>query len=167
MEFKKSIIIDKSIEEVWEVLGNQYGEAYKWVSGLSHSEAFGKPTLEGASCSSRACDTTFGSIKEQVRIFDAQNYILEYEVVEGFPGFMESAINNWKLTKTGANTTRVDMHLTATTKGLVGKIMRPMMKLQMGKATANAVQDLKHYVETGQPSALKAKELSKQLQVAA
>lgn len=30
MEFKREIIIDQSIEKVWDVLGNQYGEAYKW-----------------------------------------------------------------------------------------------------------------------------------------
>ena len=35
MEFKREIIIHKPVAEVWEVLGNHYGEAYKWASGLS------------------------------------------------------------------------------------------------------------------------------------
>ena len=90
MEFKKSIIVNQPINQVWEVLGNQYGEAYKWASGLYHSEGFGTPQLEGASCNNRACETSTGKIKEKIRVFDEQNYELEYEVIEGFPFFVDS-----------------------------------------------------------------------------
>lgn len=50
MEFKRSFIVDQPIQEVWEVLGNQFGQAYLWASGLYHSQGFGTPKLEGASC---------------------------------------------------------------------------------------------------------------------
>ena len=48
-----------------------------------------------------------------------------------------------------------------TTKGLVGGIMAPMMKIQLTKQIASIPNDLKHFVETGQPSPHKTKELQK------
>lgn len=160
MEFKREILINAPVDAVWNVLGTQYGDAHKWVSGLNHSEEYGKPTLAGAHCSNRSCETPQGKIKEVVTKFDTKNHELGYEVIEGFPFFVEVGKNNWKLHKVG-DKTQVNMHLTIQTKGFVGAIMSPMMKLQMNKIATNAVNDLKHYVETGKPSPLKAKELKK------
>ncbi|MEO0338732.1 MAG: SRPBCC family protein [Bacteroidota bacterium] len=162
MEFRKSILVNQPIEAVWEVLGNQYGEAYKWASGLYHSEGFGTPIIEGAHCKNRSCDTTQGKITEVIKTFNAADHHLEYEVVEGFPFFVDQGVNNWKLTPQG-NKTRVDMHLVITTKGIMGAIMGPMMKMQMGKIVNNVLQDFKHYLETGKPSPLKAKEMAKRV----
>jgi len=105
MEFKREIIIDRPINEVWEVLGNQFGDAYKWASGLMHSEALGAPKIEGAVCNNRACEVKgFGKIREVIRKFDAKNYVLQYEVIEGFPGFVKQAINTWSLSQNGNKT---------------------------------------------------------------
>lgn len=166
MEFKKSMLIDRPVDEVWEVLGNQYTAAYKWAAGLYHSEGEGTPKIEGAACNNRSCDTSFGRIKEEIRAFDADNFKLSYEVIEGFPFFVDKGINNWKLMPKG-NKTQVDMHLVVTTKGLMGAIMGPMMKLQMGKTIATVLDDLKYYVENGKPSPAKAKELARAAKKAA
>ncbi|MEO1438255.1 MAG: SRPBCC family protein [Bacteroidota bacterium] len=160
MDFRKSTTVDQPINQVWDLLGNQYGEAYKWASGLYHSIPVGKPKIEGAICNNRTCELPSGMIKEEVRKFDAKNHILSYEVIEGFPFFVDQAINTWTLQAQG-NKTRVDMHLVMTTKGFVGKLMQPMLKLQMGNLLQNAIDDFKHYSETGKPSPRKAKEIAK------
>ena len=161
MEFKREIIINKPIEKVWDVLGNQFGDAYKWASGLNHSESFGAPKIEAAHCNNRACELPSGKIKEVIRKFDPSNFTLEYEVIEGFPFFVDTAINNWQLSQIDTHQTRVDMHLVVKTKGFVGAIMNPMMKLQLSKQIASIPNDLKHFVETGNPSPNKAKEIKK------
>ena len=161
MEFKREIIINQPIDKVWDILGNQFGEAYKWASGINHSDGFGTPKLNDAPCNNRACELPSGKIKEVVRKFDLRKYELEYEVIEGFPFFVDSGVNNWKLTPLSSNKTKVNMHLVINTKGLVGKMMAPMMKMQLKKQIAHIPNDLKHFVETGQPSENKAKELSK------
>ncbi|MEO1654460.1 MAG: SRPBCC family protein [Bacteroidota bacterium] len=160
MEFKREVIIQKSIEEVWEVLGNQYSEAYQWASGLYHSEGTGAPKIEGASCDRRSCDTSQGKIKEVIRIFDPQRYILSYEVIEGFPSFVYSGINTWRLSPQG-NHSKVTMHLVIKTSGLLGFFMAPMMKLQLQGVLKNVTEDLRHYVEKGRPSPRKAKEMKR------
>jgi len=112
MEIRKEITINKPVVEAWDVLGNQFTDAYKWARGLDHSVGSGKPTFEGANCSTRTCEVPgFGTIKEEIRKFDAQNHILAYEVVKGFPGFITTAINTWSLQKVG-NETKVSMHMT-------------------------------------------------------
>ncbi|WP_350289286.1 SRPBCC family protein [uncultured Croceitalea sp.] len=161
MEFIKEIIINKPIEAIWEVLGNQFGDAYKWASGLNHSKAFSPPVIKGAPSNNRSCELPSGKIKEVIRKFDPDNYVLEYEVIEGFPFFVASAVNNWQLTTISSDKTKVDMHLIVKTKGLIGSIMNPMMKMQLKKQIVHIPNDLKYYVETGNPSQNKAKELEK------
>ena len=162
MEFTRETVVNAPIEQAWDILGNQYTAAYKWASGLKYSEGEGAPQFEGAVCNNRACDTTtLGAIKEEIRIFDPANHVLSYEVIEGFPFFVKLGQNTWTLTQIG-NETKVSMRLEMRTKGIIGKVMSPMMRLQMGGVLTNAIEDFKHYVETGRPSPRKAKEIAKE-----
>ncbi|MEO1033474.1 MAG: SRPBCC family protein [Bacteroidota bacterium] len=161
MEIKKEIVINRPIQEVWEVLGNQFTTAYKWARGLTHSEGFGKPKFDGAECSNRTCEVLgFGKIQEDIKKFDSKNYVLQYEVVKGFPDFITSAVNTWALERKGSNTL-VSMHMKMQTKGFKGAIMGPMMKIQLNKTVAGVIEDLKIFVGTGNPSDYKQKELAK------
>lgn len=167
MEIKKEITINKPAEEAWDVLGNQFTETHKWARGLDHVEGSGQPKFEGASCSNRTCEVPgFGTIQEEIKKFDAQNHILQYEVLEGFPGFITSAINTWTLRQV-RNQTIVSMHMKMETKGLKGAIMGPMMKMQLNKTVEGVLQDFKIFVETGKVSEQKEKELAKYLKKAA
>lgn len=166
MKFQNELVINKPINEAWQVLGPQFGQAQKWASGVYHSNSYGEPIKEGATCSNRSCETSFGKITENLNIMDNENYILEYEVVEGFPFFVETAINNWSLTKMG-NKTKVTMKTEVRTKGVFGAIMTPMMKMQMGGLLKNAIDDFKIYLETGDISDRKKKENAKMAKKAA
>lgn len=164
MKIQREITVNKSVEEVWEVLGNQYTEAYQWASGLYHSEGFGKPTLEGATCSSRACNTSFGQLKEEIRVFDEKEYKLSYEVVEGFPSFIAKGVNNWSLTSLGENQTKVTMMFEGQTTGIKGAIMGTMMRMKLGGSLKNAIEEFKYYVENNRPHPRKVKDTQKNTQ---
>ena len=56
--------------------------------------------------------------------------------------------------------TQVDVHFVAVLGGIMGTIMKPMMKWQLGGTFDQVLKDFKVYVETGKPSAKKAKELA-------
>ena len=161
MEIKKEIVINKQIHHVWEVVGDQYADAYKWARGLHFSHGHGTPKFDGASCNNRTCEVPgFGKVNEVIRKYDPKNYVLSYEVVEGFPGFITKGVNTWRLTPQGGKT-KVSMHLVMDTKGLKGAIMGPMMKMQLNKLIAGVVEDLKIFLETGAPSKQKQKEINK------
>lgn len=146
MNFKRTVTIHQPIEPVWDVLGNQFGQAHVWASSVNHAETYGEATLEGAAYSNRSCNTTAGNVKEVIRAFDPKRHVLSYEVLEGFPFFVAKGQNTWKLSSQGPNT-QVDMDIEIITQGIFGKIMTPMMRLQMNKLADEAVDDLKYYLE--------------------
>ncbi|NOT88109.1 MAG: SRPBCC family protein [Lysobacter sp.] len=156
MKIITEIVVDKPVRMVWDVLGNQFGNAHVWGSALIHTEGSGRQ-LSGQVCESRTCDIKgMGRIRENLLEFDPENFALKYEVVQGFPFFVERGVNLWTLTEEGA-ATRVRSVAEITTKGIVGAMMAPMMKMQMTGLMQKLVEDLKHYVETGMPHPRKLK----------
>ncbi len=167
MNISKEIIVKRPVDEVWEVLGNQFADAYKWARGLDYSKGHGEARFDGAPVNNRTCEVQgFGQIEEELKRFDARNYVLSYEVTDGFPGFIDSAINTWTLTSHGMST-KVTMDMQMETKGLMGAIMGPMMKMNLSKLVAGVIEDFKAYLETGRPSEFKAKEIAKAMKKAA
>jgi carbon monoxide dehydrogenase subunit G len=161
MKIQKEIVINKPIQDVWEVLGNQFSNAHIWGSALIHTEGSGKKLTESV-CDSRTCDVQgMGRIREKVLEFDPQKFALTYEVVEGFPFFVKRGVNRWTLFPDG-NSTRLNMDAEIETKGLIGAIMNPMMKLQMSGLLSKTTEELKFYVENGTPHPRKQKALTKQ-----
>lgn len=167
MNIKKEIMVNKPATEVWEVLGNQFPDAYRWARGLDHSQGYGEPIFDGATCSNRSCEVPgFGKIQEVIKNFDPEKHILVYEVTNGFPSFISFAFNTWKLVSHGSKT-KVQMNMEMHTKGIKGALMGPMMKINLNKMVTGVLLDLKIYVETGEPSEHKMKELAKAAKKAA
>ena len=70
---------------------------------------------------------------------------------------MKNLVNNWQVTEQGSRRAVVDMKLNVELMPVVGTIMSPMMKLQMGKLLGEAVEELKFFVENGKPHPRKVK----------
>jgi len=165
MTFERNILLNVSIEQAWQLLGPDYGKACEWAPGVHGSSLVGK-TATGDTPTHRACATDFGDIKEQVTEYAPENYALAYVVTEGFPGMIKEGRNRWQLHQEGPNRTRLTMNMTINTGGLIGTLMRPLMKMQLGKVADQAVEGFKAYVETGKPSKAKTKEAKKRRPVA-
>jgi len=160
MRIETEVVVEKSAKAVWAVLGEQFGEAHLWGSALTHTQGHGKP-IHNQVCESRTCDIKgMGRIREQLLDFDPERLTLEYEVVEGFPFFVERGVNRWTLVPDGAQATKVRSVATIATRGIVGALMAPMLRLQMTGLMRMTLQDLKHYLETGTPHPRKAKALA-------
>lgn len=111
-------------------------------------------------CENRICDIKgMGRIREKLLEFDAKNFALTYEVMNGFPFFVERGVNRWTLTPEGSST-RLQSVAEITTQGLIGMLMAPMMKMQMTGLMHRLLEDLKHYVETGTPHSRKVMALA-------
>ena len=160
MRIETEILVDQSPQAVWAVLGDQFGEAHTWGSALLHTRGHGKPIADHV-CESRSCDIKgMGRIREQLLEFDPGRFTLEYEVVEGFPFFVERGVNRWTLVPEGAQATRVRSVATITTSGAIGMVMAPMLRLQMTGLMRRLLEELKHYVEHGKPHPRKLKALA-------
>ncbi len=158
MKIATDIIINKPIAAVWEVVGTEFADAHLWASALNHTEGHGRKISEQV-CESRTCDIQgMGRIREKLLDFDPRNHTLTYEVAEGFPFFVERGVNRWRLVAEGGRT-HLYTNAEIVTKGLVGAMMQPVMKMQMSGLMRKTLEDLKFYVESGIPHPRKQKTL--------
>ncbi len=161
MVIEREITINSSIKKAWQVLGPEFANAYKWGSAINHSEGSGTG-INGATCSHRGCDVSgMGKIKEEIIKYSEDNHLLSYQINEGMPSMVKYATNTWQLTEIAPKKTILKMKMELTVGGLIGLIMKPMMKMKMGKMATNTADDFKHYVETDKPHPRKIKAIKK------
>ena len=148
MDIIKKITIDKPVEEVWEVLGNQFGEVSNWASIISDSKVYGESKVNGVDFSIRETNTSKGITKQEITSFNPENHSLSYKSISGTPPIIKEVRANWSLTNKGSNTTSLVMDFTADMKGL-GFILAPLVKKKLGKIGDDLLEELKYYVENG------------------
>lgn len=151
LHFEGDVLIEKNIDEIWEVLGNQFSEVHVWSTNFISSKAGGEPKLPGLDYLHRETMTESGENFQELDNFDPVNYSLSYHVSKGGPGIAQNAIGRWSLTKTENNQTRMKVHFSLETKGLLGFILSPVMSKKVGRASAEIVDELKYYLEHGEP----------------
>lgn len=156
MILEKEILINKSIDAAWAVLGLDFGNAYKWASAVNHSEAMGDD-FKGAACTERGCSTSLGNIKEQLFEFSSEKFTLAYEVIEGKPSVVEFATNTWKLHKITPDSCELHIIMNIKLSGFFGSILQPILKIKMANMGQELVEDFKYYVENGIPHPRKSK----------
>lgn len=161
MIIKKEIIVNKSIDKAWHVLGHGFADVHIWASPVNHSGGSGN-SFNGATCSERGCDIAgMGKTKEKLIKYSDADYLLSYTVPEGMPSMVKYATNTWQLTSLGIDKSKLTMVMDLTLGGFIGMIMQPMMKMMMGKMAVTIIQDFKYYVENGKPSEAKIKAIKK------
>ena len=158
---KQELIIDAGIDKAWQVLGPQFADAYKWASSIKHSEARDHDNFNGSTCTERGCNVKgIGNIKEKLLIYSEAERKISYQVYEGMPRMVKYASNTWTLTELGNGKTKVEIQLEMTTGGLMGAMMKGMMKKKMAKLSKEVIDEFKYYVETGTPHPRKVKAIN-------
>lgn len=148
MEIKVNVTINKSINEVWEIMGNQFAEAHLWSTNFITSKPGGEAKFEGLGYSHRDTTTERGNTIQELTSFDPNSYSLSYEITKGAPEIAKSAKSKWYLNETDEGTVvRMDT------------VMEPKMelaeemakKIQMGLTASfnQLAEELKYFVENG------------------
>lgn len=157
-----SEVINVSADSLWAICRN-FDKTAEWTSTLNHSYGTGEPTLEGATCSSRTCETNIGKnnkIVEELTLFSDKNQELAYNLIEGAPGFITLANNHWKIVRTGPDQSKIIMTVNIHMKRFSGFFLGRIITNQMKKQVAIVQDELKTYAETGDVS--EAKKLQSQ-----
>lgn len=160
MIVKREIVINAGLEACWSVLGKDFANAHKWASAIKHSRGSGD-SFNGAACSIRGCELKgMGSLKEKLLEYSDDKHALKYEVVEGLPDMITKGTNSWSLIPVEQHKTRLIMEMDLTLGSFLGKIMQPIMKIQMGNMGTRFLEEFKYYLEKGTPHPRKIKSLS-------
>ena len=160
MKIIKQLTINKPIEDVWDVLGNQFGEIDKWASLIHQSEMSGESTIPGMLHSIRSTETTGGPTKQELTVFNADEYTIAYKAIAGTPGFFKSVNAEWSLVEKDDNITGLTLDFEVQFKGL-GILLSPVVKMKLGKVGDELLDDFKFYVENGKPHARKLEAVAK------
>lgn len=174
IQAKDQIIIDAPADSVWRVLAHQFDQIGRWSSGVDESSAVVDiPAPEGALVGGRVClsgssgsDIFRSSVQEEFTYYDEQAMRFGYQISGEFPWFINRAENNWRVTSLPANRSAVEFRADLDLKllpGLFLLLLLPVVKKIWGTWT---LEELKHYVEHGQPHPRKLKAIHKQKQVA-
>lgn len=147
------------IDKVWQVLAEDFSDIGKWASGVNRSVGIGDPSTEpkGRMCEISAAG--FGDTTEKIITYNATNHVLSYSLY-GLPGFVEEAINTWKL-KSSEGVTTVSAQTRMRATGLLGYVMKGIMRKNTKKALTSMCEELKYYLEEGQPHPKKLKKMQK------
>jgi hypothetical protein len=160
MIIEKEILVNNSITAAWQILGIEFAHASRWASAVNHSEAKGGQFGE-SSCEERGCETSLGRISEQLISFSSKDYSLSYKVSAGMPSFVKFASNTWTLEPVNEKSCKLKIIILIQTSGISGKLMTPLLYLQMAKIGNELLEDFAWYVEKGVPHARKLKTLKK------
>ncbi|MFT5512208.1 MAG: hypothetical protein ACI8SE_000605 [Bacteroidia bacterium] len=150
MKIVKELIINKPIEDTWEVLGNQFGNIDKWSSLILRSEVSGKATLPGVNYSVRSTETTGGPTKQELTAFNPEQHTLSYKAIAGAPFFAKAIRATWSLSKNKSDATDLVLDFEVDFKRIAG-ILTPIVKKKLGKVGDELLEELKFYVENGKP----------------
>ena len=159
MRIVKTARINAPIERAWKIMGPNYARAGDWASSVYASGPRPeKPSIKGAPVYGRVCETSIGPATEALLEYDPENYKIVYDAhAEKMPGFVKGLKNSWQLTPDGPYGTNVHMTFEMNIAAPFNVLMGWMMRLQMGGLLGNAVEEFKHFVETGKPHPRKVK----------
>ncbi|NQV53159.1 MAG: SRPBCC family protein [Flavobacteriales bacterium] len=146
MKLIKKISIAKPVEDVWEVLGNQFGEIDKWASLIKQSEVSDPKLSPGVV---RSTETTGGPTKQELTAFSPEKHSIAYKAISGTPFFFKAVRAEWSLSK-NQNITDLVLDFEVKFKG-IGGILSPIVKKKLGKVGDELLEELKFYVENGKP----------------
>ena len=162
-KIQKEILIDVPASELWEMVGPGFVEVYKWSSNVDHAVGEGEGEFEGAVCSERFCDVNvkgFSKISEKLIKYDENEMNLAYQVQDGMPKFVTKALNDWTVIPVDANQSKLVMKAEFSAKGLMGAMMKGMMRKKMDQTLDTVLMDAKVYAETGNISESKRKRIA-------
>ncbi len=154
---KSDYVINVSIERLWSILIDEYTEIGKWATSIPYSTP--NPDLPEGDLGRVCAVSGFGEIKETVTHLDAATHSFIYKA-EGMPFFIRHIQNAWTLTAEGVGT-RVQAHASGELMPIAGRLLWPMMRLQMRRVSREFFEDLKYYAEMGAAHPRKVRQLKR------
>jgi polyketide cyclase/dehydrase/lipid transport protein len=161
MQFTKTKIINTPTDRVWKVVAHDFDRVGDWSSAVAASSPnTDTPVPDGATVGGRVCVTPgFGDLTEAFTDYSEDNKEFVYEA-DGLPSFVTLARNHITVRPAGTGRSEVQLEVTMETKG-VGKVMGPMLAIKMKSTLDTFLDELAAYVELGEISRKKTKQLAK------
>jgi len=153
------VVIDAPLETVWHTLAKRFENIDEWSSGIRGSHAADVAGAAEAPVPGRVCESSwrgFGDITETIVEYGEDPNFLKY-TASGTPAWMGVASNTWHAEPIDETKTLVYFEPNVEPAGRIGKLVVPVFIRFARKMATDTLDDLKVFVETGQPSERKQK----------
>ena len=156
MKFSKDITINASAEKVWDILAHQFVDVGVWARSVPKSEVnHTPPKVNGSPVGGRLCDTSIGHISEEFTAYDEEGMTFSFKGVITSKMFT-SVISTNAVTSIDEKTSKVTV-TPAIDLTFLGKLMSPMIRMNLNKTINGVLDDLKYFAENDKPSPEKLK----------
>lgn len=150
MQVHNSIVIEKNVELVWQIVAEEFEHVHRWASPVKHSYALDKAQapLEGRVCQFSHKPSGLAAI-EKITYLAPQAYELKFSVEPINAPFIFPLKNNEvaiKLTELGAAKTQLDWRCDMTLKPFA-KLFTPVLRMGMKASFNGLLKELKQYSE--------------------
>lgn len=156
------VIIEAPADAVWEVLAHRFDRIGEWASGVPASTASaGVVSPVGAPVTGRVCSTgrrILSVVEERIVAYDEAKRTLTYEA-SGMPEFVKTARNRWHVQALDDRRSRVSFEGTLEPRGIFGRLLYVLLRPWLARLGTQTLNDLAHYVEHGEPSPRKQRQL--------
>jgi hypothetical protein len=149
MKIRTELIIEKNANAIWQVIGIQFDEIHVWASFFKDSKPSGKNKFDGIDFSARDTVLDAGTNTHSLDLFDSENFILSYTVTAGAPPFSNKTGAEWALEIIDENTSKASITVNIDLKEGIPEEKVSEVKAWLNKSSNDMLEDLKHYVETG------------------
>lgn len=158
MKLPNSMVVNKPADQIWELLGNDFVDVAKWMAAIPRSvEKTEGTSLPGAPAVGRLSfmiQKFNGAYQDETitKYDDATRSLSMYATIEGFPSFapVRGYSSDVSVTPIDENSSTVSWNSVADLR-LLGYLTYPAMKKTMNAGFIRNLEEIKHYMETGQP----------------
>ena len=158
MKITKTILINKPVEQVWDLVAHQFDKAHLWMGPIPHSQALGLGESDtGAPMAGRICDLSDkpngAKVKEVITQYSEHDRSLSFDVLPiNNPAIVPIKQNNVQMMvrAVGAGQTKVIWTASPQLKTFALPFY-PLLRLIFPVAFGKLLTGLKEYAESALP----------------
>jgi hypothetical protein len=149
MNIRTEVIIEKNANDIWQVMGIQFDEIHVWASFFKDSKPAGENKFDGINFSARDTVVEGGTNTHSLDLFDSENFILSYTVTVGAPPFANKVGAAWALEIINDHKSKASITINLELKDGISEEKVSEVKIWLHSSSNDMLEDLKHYIETG------------------
>jgi hypothetical protein len=147
--------IDVPATQAWHVLAHQFDQIGQWTSLIPQSQPVSDiPAPDGALVGGRMCSPAiagFRAVQERFTSYDEAGMRFSYAATDGLPWVITRAENDWSVQPLTASRTLVEARAEVALRPFPGIFLRPLLRLQLQRVADRVAEELKYYLEHGEP----------------
>ena len=168
VKFTKKAIVNADADKVWAIFAHGFNDAYKWMASVNHSFAKNNgESFEGCQSDGRVCELSPDGkgikASEQFLAYSEENKTATIRIdFLDAPSFFPVKFNTleFSLKEIDGGKSEMTWKFCSNIK-LLGFVLWPLLRLGFGKFIEDIMEELKFYVETGNPHPRKIKAMKK------